>query len=126
MGCHEDRGKGVRRRVGVTGFMLHTPEASWDINQAYAFFAYAWTTSEARGPHPEGSRIPRTPCGVRMLIAYFLQGTQKSAYPWLSSWHRSAVRSFEILRTPEVCWDISQVYAFFAYAWLIPKPGTAP
>ena len=89
--------------------MLHTPEACWAI-------------SEARGPHSEGvSRIPRTPAGVRMLIAYFLQAYAKNAYPWLSSWHRSAVRNFDILRTPEACWDISEVYAFFAYAWAISE-----
>jgi len=37
-------------------------------------------------------RIPRTPPGVRILLAYSFQGYAKNAYPWLSSCHRSAVQ----------------------------------
>src|SRR5215813_4862216 len=50
-----------------------TPKACWDIRQAYAFLAYAWSVSETKD-------------------AFSFQGYAKSAYPRLSFWHRSAVR----------------------------------
>jgi len=40
--------------------------------------------TKVQAPHPEGvPRIPRTPAGVRLLIAYSFQGYAKNAYPWL-------------------------------------------
>ena len=70
---------------------LSTPEACWDISQAYAFFAYAWNVSEAKNRTLKGCRgflAPRLGC--ELLIAPF-QGYAKNAYPWLSFRHRSAV-----------------------------------
>jgi len=32
----------------------------------------------------------------------------------------------EVFRTPEACWDISQAYASFAYAWDVSEVKTAP
>ena len=73
---------------------LSTREACWDIRQAYALFAYAWNVSDAKNRTLKGCRRFLAPCPGcdRMLIAYLFQGYAKNAYPWLSSWHRSAVR----------------------------------
>jgi hypothetical protein len=58
----------------------------------YAFFAYAWSVCETKNRTPkEVSRIPRTTCVVRKWSPNSFQGYAKNAYPWLSSWHRSAV-----------------------------------
>jgi hypothetical protein len=35
---------------------LRTPKACWDISQAYAFFAYAWSVSEAKNRTLDGCR----------------------------------------------------------------------
>ena len=35
-------------------FGQRTPEACWDISQAYAFFAYAWNEFKAKNRTPKG------------------------------------------------------------------------
>ena len=65
-----------------------------EISRWYARFS-ARTYRNRNNPEnaPEkGARTPRTPSGVRMLISFCFQGYAKNAYPWLESWHRSAVR----------------------------------
>src|SRR5262245_31248694 len=38
----------------------------------------------------------------------------------------TAAGVWEVFRTPEACWDISQAYASFAYAWYASEVKTAP
>jgi hypothetical protein len=69
-----------------------TLEACWDVSQAYAFFAYSWSLSEAKDRTLKGCRgflAPHPGCERSPHI--HSRGTQKNAYPWLSSKHRSAV-----------------------------------
>jgi hypothetical protein len=71
-----------------------TPKACRDISRAYAFFCGRLEFIRSQELHPEGvARIPRTPSGVRILILFSIQGYAQNAYPWITSWHRSAVRS---------------------------------
>src|SRR5215831_14555969 len=37
-----------------------------------------------------------------------------------------AAEVWEVFRTPEACWDVSQAYASFAYAWDVSEVKTAP
>src|SRR4029453_18137365 len=58
----------IRNRSGRLGLdILRTPETCWDISQAYAFFAYAWSVSQAKNRTLKGCRgflAPRPGCGV--------------------------------------------------------------
>src|SRR5690242_11732876 len=60
---------------------LRTPEACWDISQAYASFAYAWTVSEDRNRTPKGWRgflAPLPGCDVDLV---FFPGVRKKRVP---------------------------------------------
>jgi hypothetical protein len=44
----------LRRSTSAKPDSPCTPEACWDISQAYAFFAYAWDVSEANSAPRQG------------------------------------------------------------------------
>src|SRR5215813_14505039 len=85
--------KDVHRLTCTLSFgHLHTPEAWLDNSQAYAFVAYAWSAYESKNRTLEGCRgilAPRPGC--KGCLPVLSRDTQKKAYPWLSSCHRSAV-----------------------------------
>src|SRR5262245_38520647 len=60
---------------------LSTPEACWNVSQAYASFAYAWNASKARTALEGVSRIPRPRPGCRYRLLILSRGTQKTRTP---------------------------------------------
>src|SRR5262245_19514466 len=91
----QERSKPAAERRKMVAFgAFRTPEACSDISQVYAVFAYTWSLPESRDRTLKGCRGFLAPLpGCVCLVAFSLQGYAKNAYPWLSSQHRSAVRT---------------------------------